>query len=281
MRRSLQVFLFFFCLALIALFASGRQRGGEFCVVDGTRIRAVTRVDISGPAEELHFCSLCCAHTWLEAHPDRVLEVQEGKVRLTVVDEVSGEPLDPTLAYWVESRQYSRRENGCRMHVFRDAGEAARHILRYDGREQPGYLAGLGKTLPWAPPFKTKDLDGTPRSLEDFRGRVVFLRFWNSGNPYTTKDLDYLATAHKRWHDHGFTVVAVNVEQSRETVSRFLDHLEIPFPILLDPRGEIADLYRVKGFPTGFLIDRSGIIRNRSIGEILPDLMQPLIAPLL
>jgi len=280
-KRIGSLFLFFAVLCLISLFAVFRQHGKELCAVDGTRIRAVTRVTVNPASGELHFCSLCCAHTYLQAHPEIDRGVRDGTIALTVVDEVSGEPLDPSLAYWVESSRFSRRENNCRLHVFRDPGEAARHILRYDGREMVGYLSGLGLRLPWAAPFAAEKIGGGRVSLEDFRGRVVFLRFWNTGNPYTDKDLGYLAQAHQRWQRRGFTVVAVNVEQSRQQVEHFLNGRALPFPVLLDPRGEIADLYKVKGFPTGFLLDRSGIIRNRSIGEILPDLMQPLIDPLL
>jgi len=64
-------------------------------------------------------------------------------------------------------------------------------------------------------------------------------------------------------------------------VKAFTSGLNLPFPVLLDPKGQIADLYKVKGYPTGFIVDQSGIIRNQSIGEILPDMMEPLIFPLL
>ena len=61
----------------------------------------------------------------------------------------------------------------------------------------------------------------------------------------------------------------------------FTKDLDLPFPVLLDPQGKIADQYGINGYPTGFLIDQAGIIRHQSIGEILPDLMEPLISPLL
>jgi len=48
----------------------------------------------------------------------------------------------------------------------------------------------------------------------------------------------------------------------------------------LDPDGTIADRYGVSGYPTGFLIDRSGIIANRVIGELPPEIMEPLLYPL-
>ncbi len=284
MKRLLLLILFLTTVGLLAFLSERSQRGDELCIVDATPIRPITRVTITQPGSEVHFCSLCCARTWLDEHPEMIDIIKEGKGRITVVDEVSGEQLDATLAYWVESNRYSRRENKCRLHVFQEPDEAARHIFVNDGREIPGYLAGLGENLPWAAPFITEDLTGKKIDLKDYQGRIVFLRFWNSGNPFTVKDLGYLAKAHRRWQKHGFTVLAINVEQKREVVEAFISKQnlhDLPFPVLLDPQGKIADSYKVRGYPTGFLIDKSGIIRNQSIGEILPDLMQPLIEPLL
>lgn len=280
-KRAFSVFFFLATVGLVALLSESLQRGSQLCTLDGTVIRPLTRVTIRQQHSEIHFCSLCCARTWLDAHADLLDAAREGRIRITVVDEISGEPMDATLAYWVESVSFSRRENNCRLHVFKDPGEAARHIRRYDGRERPGWLAGLGKNLPWAATFRARDLSGRNIGLRDYRGRVIFLRFWNSGNPFAAQDLAYLAEAHNRWQEHGFTVIAVNIEQEEAAVKEFIAPLGLPFPVLLDREGKVADRYGVKGFPTGFLIDRAGIIRNRSIGEILPDLMQPLIEPLL
>ena len=283
MKHTKYIAVFFVLLLLIAVFSEKYQNKGDVCEFDGNRIKSINEVVITtAGGSEHHFCSLCCSASWLEKKPDVKRSIMESRGgSITVVDEVSGEKIDATLAYWVKSTLFSVRENECGLHAFKDPGDAAKHIHSHHGIEKKGYLAGQGRELPWAPNFVTSDLDGMMIDLLRFRGKVVFIRFWNSSNPFTEKDLAYLSQSYHRWNKKGFVVLAINVQQRKTLVKAFTSGLNLPFPVLLDPKGQIADLYKVKGYPTGFIVDQSGIIRNQSIGEILPDMMEPLIFPLL
>ncbi len=281
MSRPVFFILFILFIGMIAGLSEILQRPSQRCVVDSNTIEPITKVVITQQSgEELQFCSLCCAHQWLDGNPATGKDIAAQKAFLTVVDEISGEILDGLLAYWVESESYSRRENKCRVHVFKNEQDAASHIRLHGGKELPGYLAGLGQHLSWAEPFTAIDLQGREQHLIDFRGKVVFLRFWNSGNPFTATDLGDLQRAQVRFQEQGFIVIAVNVEEDAQAVAGFTKNLGISYPILLDPDGIIADRYGVSGYPTGFLIDRSGIIANRVIGELPPEVMEPLLYPL-
>ncbi len=283
MKKIFSIVAFFALLVLIAVFSEFQQKKGGICDFDGNRINPSHQVNVTtGEGKEHKFCSICCASYWLERNPDIERSISESKGgMIQVVDQITGETIDASLAYWVRSSKISVHENKCDLHVFKDSGDAARHIHDYRGKEVEGFVAGLGRQLPWAPNFYTHDVNGMMSDLLRYRGKVVFIRFWNSSNPFTTKDLGYLQKSYNRWCKQGFVVLAINVQQSKTHVKSFTSGLNLPFPILLDPRGQIADLYKVRGYPTGFLIDRSGIIRNQSIGEILPEMMEPLVAPLL
>ncbi len=272
------IVFFLLLLVLIAYFSEKSRESDEFCRLDGTGIVAISRVvlvDESG--EEYLFCSLCCTASWLLNHPELSHQLENGKAHLTVVDELSGQEIDASLAYWVESNEYSRAENKCRVHVFSDKQSASKYLRRHQGQEFPGYLAGLGRELSWAEDFILGDLGGQQRSLSDYRGKIVFLRFWSLKNPFVEKDLQNLKEAHERFGEQGFVVVAVNVEDEREKVSDLIDRLGINFPILLDLDGHVADSYQVTGFPTGFLLDRSGIVDSSSIGEVTADVLAPFL----
>ena len=281
MKRIFFPIAFLLVLALLAITATLWQQPRQQCIVDGTDIVPITRVEISKQdGSKKVFCSVCCARVWLDANPEAAHELAIGQSDLTVVDEVSGLPIDGSLAYWIKSSQFSRRENKCQIHVFKEKQDASRHLHNYQGQEIVGYLAGLGRKLPWADNFTARDLNGIEHQLHDYRGKVVFLRFWSSANPFAQADLSNLQQAYDRYKERGFTVVAVNVEQDAETVRNFLEELNITFPVLLDPEGNIADQYSITGYPTGFLLDRSGIVRSSSVGEISADLMEPLLHPL-
>ena len=281
-KRIYFVAIFFILLALLATVASLCKRSDEQCLVDGNDIIPVTRVEIEVPGGgKKIFCSVCCARTWLDRNPEVVSKLHDSSAGLIVVDEVSGIPIDGSLAYWIASDQYSRLENKCRIHVFKEKADASRHLRNFHGREMVGYLAGVGRQLPWAADFIADDLTGRKHHLHEYRGSVVFLRFWSSVNPFAEMDLTNLQQAYDRFKQHGFIVVAVNVEQDLKTVRQFVDKLHLNYPIVLDTDGKIADQYGITGYPTGFLLDRAGIVQSSSVGEISADLMKPLLYPLL
>lgn len=277
-KKLLPTCLFFLALILIAWFSGKANQSGEICRLDGTGIVPISRVTlVDSNGEESLFCSLCCAKTWLESHEEIISQLKDGKASLTVVDEISGQEIDVSLAYWVESPEYSRRENRCQAHVFNDKQAAAKYLRRHQGKELPGYLAGLGLRLSWAADFTLEDIHGEKQSLSGYQGKIVFLRFWSLKNPFVRTDLQNLQEAQERFGEHGFTIVAVNVEDNREEVFEFIQSLTLSFPVLLDPDGIIADRYQVTGFPTGFLLDQSGIVESSSIGELTADVLEPFL----
>jgi peroxiredoxin len=271
-------FLFFLVLVLIAWFSGHNNRSGEICRVDGTGIIPITRVVlVDETGEESLFCSLCCAKIWLESHEELTPQLVDGKASLTVVDEISGKEIDVSLAYWVKSKEYSRQENRCQHHVFSDKQAASKYLRQQQGQELPGYLAGLGQQLSWAKDFTLEGVHGRLHSLSDYQGKIVFLRFWSLKNPFVATDLQNLQEAHDRFQEQDFTVVAVNVEDRREEVIKFVNRLALSFPVLLDPNGKIADQYQITGFPTGFLLDKSGMVDSSTIGELTADVLEPFL----
>jgi hypothetical protein len=42
----------------------------------------------------------------------------------------------------------------------------------------------------------------------------------------------------------------------------------LTFDIMLDPQSKVQGLYRLRGYPTSFLIDADGVIRVQQIGPL-------------
>lgn len=277
-KKLLPVILFFLTLVGLAWFSGQSRQSGESCIVDGTGLIPISRVTLTNEQGEISlFCSLCCAKTWIEEHEELIPQLQSGKASITVVDEISGQEIDASMAYWVKSNEYSRRENKCQSHVFSDKQAASKYLRQHQAEEIPGYLASLGLELSWADDFTLEDIQGKTHSLSDYQGKIVFLRFWSLKNPFVKKDLQDLQKAHDRFQELGFTVVAVNVEDQRVEVVQFLKTEALRFPVLLDPEGKVADQYQITGFPTGFLLDRSGIVDSSTIGEMNGDVLEPFL----
>jgi peroxiredoxin len=270
--------LFLLTLAIFSWLSGHSKTETEVCLVDGTSLLPISRVSIQSASGEVSlFCSLCCARTWLDTHKETEADLNAGKGSISLVDEISGIEMDATLAYFVESDEYSREENKCRSHVFSDKQAASAYLRKTEGKEIPGFLAGLGPKLSWAADFTLPDIQGNQTSLSDFHGKIIFLRFFSLKNPFVKKDLSDLQIAQERFKNRNFTVLAVSVEDKTEEVTKLLTEHGITFPVLLDTDGKIADTYQITGFPTGFLLDPSGIVDSSSIGEVTADVLAPFL----
>lgn len=108
--------------------------------------------------------------------------------------------------------------------------------------------------------------DGDELSLEQLRGKVVYLDFWASWCAPCRESFPWMNELQARFAEQGLVVVAVNVDKERELVKKFLDKYPAAFTIAYDPEGESAAQFKVKGMPSSYLIDRNGDIRFSHIG---------------
>ncbi len=124
--------------------------------------------------------------------------------------------------------------------------------------------AGLGKM---APDFTLDDVNGSPLQLSHYRGKVVLLRFWE-WCPKCKLELVEVELAYRKLVTQGFIVIAIYVKPTEKTfVRQIAQELKLTYPVLIDKEGEIASQYGVTRFPTNFIIDRRGIIREKLFGE--------------
>jgi hypothetical protein len=56
-----------------------------------------------------------------------------------------------------------------------------------------------------------------------------------------------------------------------------MDELGLTFPAVLDPNGDILDLYAVRVFPTTVWVDGEGIVRAEHLGPLTPELIDQYI----
>ncbi|MEH6569583.1 MAG: TlpA disulfide reductase family protein [Halioglobus sp.] len=120
--------------------------------------------------------------------------------------------------------------------------------------------------------FNLPLLEGSNRvSLKDFEGQVVYISFWASWCLPCRQEMPYLAQLWQRHHEDGFQVLAINVEEDGELAREFIQQYELPFPVLWDDKRTVSSQYRVPGFPSHYIVDRSGHIRFSGLGFNLAD----------
>lgn len=132
-----------------------------------------------------------------------------------------------------------------------------------------------------APAIDVATLDGSRFTLSERRGEVVLVNFWATWCGPCIVEIPDLQELHDTYHDRGFTVVGVSVEDGEEELVRsFVDEYQMTYPVAIS--SDVADAFGgVYGLPTSFLIDRKGQVVERVIGLFPTEEMLPRIEALL
>jgi peroxiredoxin len=124
-----------------------------------------------------------------------------------------------------------------------------------------------GRTPAVAPDFSALDLDGQAVRLSAYRGRVVLVNLWATWCPPCREEMPSMERLHRRLKDKGFVLLAVSEDEGGKAgVKAFVEQMQVTFPVLLDPDGDVGRKYEVWGFPESFLVDRDGRVVERVIG---------------
>ena len=73
----------------------------------------------------------------------------------------------------------------------------------------------------------------------------------------------------QKYKDQGLTVLAIESEQDTERALRFIADNDLTYPMVEDLEGEdsvVAEKLQIYGFPTSYLVDRTGQIMYSHIG---------------
>ncbi len=119
--------------------------------------------------------------------------------------------------------------------------------------------------------FALPTLGGPAMSLADYSGRMVLLNFWATWCAPCVLEMPSMQTLYHTFRDQGLEVVAVNVQEDRETVAAFVEEHGFSFSVLLDGNGRTTSNYAVRGLPTSYLIDRKGNLIGMKVGFHLWD----------
>jgi thiol-disulfide isomerase/thioredoxin len=117
--------------------------------------------------------------------------------------------------------------------------------------------------------WKLKDLSEKMHSLKQYKGKVVILDFWYRGCPWCIRAMPMINQIAKDFSASQVAVLGMNIDKDINDALFVVDKMNLVYPSL--QCGDVYKKYGVTGFPTLFVIDKKGVIRDIHIGYS-PDL---------
>ena len=119
-----------------------------------------------------------------------------------------------------------------------------------------------------APDFRLPDLQGKTQRLTDYRGKVVFLNFWATWCKPCKEEMPSMQVLWDNLKNRDFMMLAVSMDRVTTTkdIPSFVETLKLSFPILTDSWGQTDKRYKLMGVPETYIIDQSGVLREKVIG---------------
>ncbi|MGA9117366.1 MAG: TlpA disulfide reductase family protein [Bacteroidota bacterium] len=142
-------------------------------------------------------------------------------------------------------------------------------------------LAGL--LIPWGTPraqstsaarLKLEELDGKRSAISDYLEKgPVYLSFWALWCEPCKQELRALKKFVRENTGRGFTVIAVNQDSPRSLakVKAYVRSQDYPFPVVLDPNGQLLQAFNGQNLPFSVLLDTTGRVVGTRTGYLAGD----------
>jgi len=115
-----------------------------------------------------------------------------------------------------------------------------------------------------APDFEMEMPDGSKMKLSSLRGKIVMLQFTASWCGVCRKEMPFIESDiwQKHKNNSNFALFGIDREEPAETVIAFAKKTGVTYPIGLDPKAEIFQLFAEKdaGITRNVIIDKDGRI---------------------
>ena len=106
-------------------------------------------------------------------------------------------------------------------------------------------------------------LEGT---IPDLKGKVVLVDLWASWCGPCKKAFPVMKELHEKFSDKGLVIVAVSLDENKKDMDDFLKKSPVPFLILRDASGKLAERLGVSGIPASFIVGKDGKLSSSHTG---------------
>ncbi|MCX7423041.1 MAG: TlpA disulfide reductase family protein [Planctomycetia bacterium] len=115
-----------------------------------------------------------------------------------------------------------------------------------------------------APEIDMTDLSGKLTTVSSFKGKILLIDFWATNCPPCLAEFPKLKQLYADYHQQGFEIVGLSLDESREIVDAFQARAQLPWQLVNEAEQvkTAREKYRVRTIPSLFLVGRDGRVAN-------------------
>ena len=137
--------------------------------------------------------------------------------------------------------------------------------------------------------YRLLDQYGNEHILSNYKGKVVFLNFWATWCPPCKEEMPIIEELYKEFGENKNNVIILGItnpvteenpngqDKNIDEIKYFLQENNYSFPTIFDKTGIYFDNFKIRAFPTTYIIGKDGEIKTAIPGAMTKQQMLKLI----
>ena len=137
--------------------------------------------------------------------------------------------------------------------------------------------------------YRLLDQYGNEHILSNYKGKVVFLNFWATWCPPCKEEMPIIEELYKEFGENKNNVIILGItnpvteenpngqDKNIDEIKYFLQENNYSFPTVFDKTGIYFDNFKIRAFPTTYIIGKDGEIKTAIPGAMTKQQMLKLI----
>ena len=114
-----------------------------------------------------------------------------------------------------------------------------------------------------SPDFEITLLNGTQFKLSEHKGEIILLNFWASYCKPCQWEMPAFEKIWLKYQNQNILIVGIALSDTKTNIDKFLEEVNVTYPIAIDDQHEIGDLFQITSLPTTIIINPEGIVSRR------------------